>query len=969
MFICQTNGRLLEIIVLSVLCFSLPISGLAQDLQTISLISNSQQQNIAFFNLLEDSRGFVWAGSNYGVYRLDGSRAVNYTQQNGLPSKDVIGVVEDANQRIWFCTFQKGVAYYDEQRDTIVEPVWNKALCKLLGKEWVDNLFLDKKGGLWIQKFAKNPNAFVEVYQVWEDSIIPYVLKGDFDLEGFLDTHDFDEKKRLFFTKIKQLNDNQRAAFYAEPLFEGISKKGMVSYSALFPEKKKTSDTEGWVISKRVVLDTGDVLYLKYYGFFKDTDKQVFLPNYHINDICALSNGSYIFSTAQNGLLISPSLEIKTYNNLLPYQQIRAIEKRGDSLCLKTSDRIYKISAQVDGVDRQKTISLPKGYQGIEAPKAFVYWNDFLLNKNIHIKGNIVGLFDPEIVELVQGRGKSIVPVNDSLLLMTTGYGFVLLDEALNLTLNSQDLGYNRWTQIGEVVDTNTIWLGSLDTLFEYNYQTQQINRISLPLPTDIETTRIKGNKEKIIFLGSASNGLFVVSERGNEIQQLDIEKQLYSNAILCISLENDTTAWVGTTKGVNKVTCFLSIDSIAVEPYVSNLSITDIAIFEDEIFVLGDGSLLSFPINMKPLETTTPAFYIKELRTKQNRIKVVDNRVELTRKQNSFQVNFIDINFNPMARTTFCYALISSETRDTAWQYTQNHSIEYSNLLPNQYAFLLTTAHELDLKENPEIKVLDIVIEPNFRDTIYFHIAIYALVILTISVVAFFIIVIVRRRVNLRRAFVESQLKLLRTQMNPHFIFNTLNAITGHIINQNPWKSVNYLSVFATLVRQVLENSKHSFLPLAQEIEMLRSYIELELLRLGDTYHIEVEVDSKIDQNSYDIPPMLIQPFVENAIIHGVAPNEKGTIKITIHSKNENLLEIVVEDNGVGRSFAATKPALLGVEKSAFGIKSIENHIHLINKNYKTKITLKIEDLYEKGEPTGTKVLISLPRINKASF
>jgi LytS/YehU family sensor histidine kinase len=204
---------------------------------------------------------------------------------------------------------------------------------------------------------------------------------------------------------------------------------------------------------------------------------------------------------------------------------------------------------------------------------------------------------------------------------------------------------------------------------------------------------------------------------------------------------------------------------------------------------------------------------------------------------------------------------------------------------------------------------------------------------------------------------------------MNPHFIFNTLNAITGHIISQNQWKSVNYLSIFATLVRQVLENSKHSFLPLAQEIEMLRSYIELELLRLGDTYHIEVEVDSKIDQNSYDIPPMLIQPFVENAIIHGVAPNEKGTIKITIHSKNENLLEIVVEDNGVGRSFAATKPALLGVEKSAFGIKSIENHIHLINKNYKTKITLKIEDLYEKGEPTGTKVLISLPRINKASF
>lgn len=959
------HTKYINYFILSYCCIGLYFLSSAQDIQVIPLIENTQLHNVAFFNLLEDKKGFVWVGSNKGVFRLDGKHIINYTVKDGLSSDDILGIVEDEKNRIWFCSFRNGLSYYDAVQDSFIEPKWNQQLCTLLENEWVDNLFLDKQGNIWIQKFAFRTSPFIEVYQVKDDSsIVVHSIKGDFNLDTFFESYQFNPKQRRFFSKIKQRNDNQLQAFYTPPYFEGISKKGIISYSALFPvDKKDTINKRKRVINKIIQIDTSVRLDLNYYGFWMDTSEQVYLPELRISDVSRLSNGSYIFATAQNGVLISPSLEVKAYKELFSNEKVTAIENIKDKLHVKTKSTLYSLGTTDRKLTKENTLLIPSYYRSIDKPSTFRIWNKYIINNNIYIDNHKVDFLDKEIIDIVLGRSKYIANINDSLLLVTSSTGFVLLNNQLEIVTNSNDLDYEKWTQRGEKVGGNTIWLSTIDAMFEYNYRTQQISNLNLNLPPNTEITQIKGNKQQSIFLGSRSDGVFLI--RGDTItQRLTTKQQLCSNTILSMHMENDSTIWAGTTRGLNKITYYSSIDSIVVETYLNHLAVTDLVLMEQDVFLVGDGTLLSFPKKIRPIQSNEPAFYIEELKTETGNEAIEGGIVNLPREHNSFQINFVDINFNQVQATTFCYALVSEEKPDTVWKYTQNRSIEYSNLPPNRYSFLLTTSKELQKKEQALIKKVNINIIPQFRDTIYFQVLIYFITLFIIVSVMFFILIIVRRRLHLKKAFVESQLKLLRTQMNPHFIFNTLNAITGHIIDNNPWKSVDYLSTLANLVRQVLENSKHKFLPLAEEIKMLNAYIELEMLRLGDKYSITIESHATINSQVYYIPPMLLQPFVENAIIHGVTPKGKGAITISINNWADDWIEIIIEDNGVGRKQAQKTPQLLGMEKSAMGIENISNHIDLINKNYNTNIRLEIEDLYENGVPLGTKVCVYLPRI-----
>lgn len=203
-----------------------------------------------------------------------------------------------------------------------------------------------------------------------------------------------------------------------------------------------------------------------------------------------------------------------------------------------------------------------------------------------------------------------------------------------------------------------------------------------------------------------------------------------------------------------------------------------------------------------------------------------------------------------------------------------------------------------------------------------------------------------------------------LRAQMNPHFIFNSLNSVQFFIVDKDMATANRYLGRFGHLIRQTLDNSGHSMISLEQEKQYLDTYLELEKMRRPDAFDYEIKVDEELDISDLFLPPMLLQPYVENAVKHGVShkTDEKGKIDITMEQQNGSLI-CTVADNGLGRAatkaLKANNPA--GHQSKGMGIT--EERIAVLNKNQGAGITYEISDILNgNGQVKGTKIEIVFP-------
>jgi len=213
------------------------------------------------------------------------------------------------------------------------------------------------------------------------------------------------------------------------------------------------------------------------------------------------------------------------------------------------------------------------------------------------------------------------------------------------------------------------------------------------------------------------------------------------------------------------------------------------------------------------------------------------------------------------------------------------------------------------------------------------------------------------------RHELAEAEAKALRAQMNPHFIFNSLNSINCFIIDKDHTKASEYLIKFARLIRLILENSSYETIPLAKELESLELYIVLEGLRFENKFVCVYHIDKCIDKQAIMIPPMLLQPFVENAIWHGLMHKDTaGSISIIIKRTGPGLLKISILDDGVGREKAAEINSKSGTHKS-FGIEVTTHRIEMMNKLNSTGAQMHIIDLKdEQGRASGTRVDLIIP-------
>jgi putative methionine-R-sulfoxide reductase with GAF domain len=215
----------------------------------------------------------------------------------------------------------------------------------------------------------------------------------------------------------------------------------------------------------------------------------------------------------------------------------------------------------------------------------------------------------------------------------------------------------------------------------------------------------------------------------------------------------------------------------------------------------------------------------------------------------------------------------------------------------------------------------------------------------------------------DLKRKSAEVEMQALRAQMNPHFMFNSLNSINNFILNNDIENASGYLTRFSRLMRLILDNSRHDWVPLSQELQALELYIGMESLRFDNAFSWRISVGEGVETEQVLIPPLLIQPYVENAIWHGLMHRNTpgGHLVVSLEKRNEWLI-ITIEDNGVGRQAAAQMKSRQVGHKVSHGMNITSERINMVNNVYDAKVNLELKDkVNESGESTGTSVKLKM--------
>ena len=343
---------------------------------------------------------------------------------------------------------------------------------------------------------------------------------------------------------------------------------------------------------------------------------------------------------------------------------------------------------------------------------------------------------------------------------------------------------------------------------------------------------------------------------------------------------------------------------------------------------------------------------------------------LKLSYKENFFSLEFAALNYDHPEKNKYAYQLIGFDKKIV--QLGTDRVINYTNVPADNYT-LKVWASNNDGVWNDTGYELKVIITPPFWATWWFK-----TIVVLVFIGAVFLFFKLRenrikkeqaRQTAINKQIAEIRMIALRSQMNPHFIFNSLNSIQHFITTHEKEEALRYLSKFSKLIRKILENSRQNTVSVSNELELLQLYIQLEQLRFNNKFDYHIAVDEKIDVENTEIPPLLIQPYIENAIQHGlINKNSKGDLWLTLE-RNNGLLVCKIEDNGIGRDKAQQIEQKKIERHVALGIKVTNERISTLSALLDYKIEVVIEDLYlpqQNAEvvlqDVGTRVTISIP-------
>ncbi|MEO6610584.1 MAG: two-component regulator propeller domain-containing protein [Chitinophagaceae bacterium] len=475
----------------------------------------------------------------------------------------------------------------------------------------------------------------------------------------------------------------------------------------------------------------------------------------------------------------------------------------------------------------------------------------------------------------------------------------------------------------------------------------------------------IEQYNDSTLVMGTVNGGINFLNTNTKSFTNLSIQDGLPSNTIYTIKKDTKGFLWFTTDYGLFK---FLppvkKIIRYNIEPGIINSSFK-----LPGFYVLKNGSwvtatsteIISFNPENPSFENKAAAkveitgFKISETPLFIDSLLATGKPIYLTYKQNFLAIEFATLNFSNLRQNKYYYQL-SGVNKD--WVNADiKPSAAYTNLQPGEYTFSVKADSE---NGETEVTSFKIIITPPFWKTWWFK----ALVLLSAGACIFWLlkrrIKFIRHEAEMKQKIAETEMMALRAQMNPHFIFNCLNSIDNLIQTNEKEKATLYLSKFARLIRSILETSKNNTVACWKDMETLTLYLELEELRWDKKIAYKITIADEIQNGDYKVPPLIIQPFVENAIHHGLL-NKTGTDKKLIIdvSVSNNRIHYSIQDNGVGRTQAALYTQLNKPSHESMGMQITTSRINLFNQD--KNVSVKITDLYEEQQPAGTKVEVEL--------
>lgn len=342
----------------------------------------------------------------------------------------------------------------------------------------------------------------------------------------------------------------------------------------------------------------------------------------------------------------------------------------------------------------------------------------------------------------------------------------------------------------------------------------------------------------------------------------------------------------------------------------------------------------------------------------------VLKKQIELSYFQDFFSFEFAALNYLMPSKNEYA---VMMEGFDKDWIYTGTRRyVSYTNLNPGTYTFKVKATNNDGLWSN-KIASVQVLITPPFWKTPWFRILIGTLFVAAVYFIYWIRVRQIRKVEEQKTAFnlelAQVEMKALRAQMNPHFIFNSLNSINKYIWANDQRAASEYLTRFSKLIRLILENSRHQAISLDKDLEALELYMQMERLRFEQQFVFSIELGDDLETEGIRIPPLLLQPFVENSIWHGLMPKEtSGKITVRIEVKGDNLY-CMIEDNGVGRQRAMEIKAKKIGNHNSLGMKVTMDRIDMLNHQKNRQSNILFTDLKdENGKAAGTRVELYIP-------
>jgi ligand-binding sensor domain-containing protein/two-component sensor histidine kinase len=975
--------------ILYLMFFSLlVITAGAQDYNYIQYTVADGLPSNTVYDVKQDTDGFIWLATDAGLVRFDGRKFITFTRQDGLPSNDVLMLQPDKKGRLWLLLTHNTVCYhykgkiYNYKNDSICSKLSFQSSPYYIAENGNGDIAIvgwAKPGGPSIY-LVKSNNEILEARhpqpQLKNCAITPGFEPDEFTL-SYIDTagkksfhYLYDGQLQLWITttwdqeaeylrRYEMINgkltvvDSKRFRKPSNFTMKEISRNGEMEFYEQNPMAIRIGTAlPNW--NEVVYQSTADGVHLndpvtgKLYVHL--------LPDKVANRCFVDREKNLWIGTNTEGIWVLPSMSINNITFSQPKVDILSFYKEGNRLFAGSAyghffqiqnkkaahynfDRYIPLSNNRDANNRLHWIEPVS--DGL-----VLGFDDFLLKYDPATDKEL--FYRSDVIKSMHKAGK------DSLL-VATGRATLLFNTK---TMAILDTVYP-WRSHSSVKLGNAFYIGATAGVMKI---TPGLPAIALgDLLPDLKTlvNRMEKATDGSLWMSTAGNG--VIRLRNDSIiQKFNIANGLTSNNCKSMYLD-EKFVWVGTENGLNRIDRLhpsAPVQQYTIEDGLPSNDIHSLLSDSGKVYIGTSGKISFFDTS----SIRKPSFCALRLLSMEAAKQAVnpDSLSPLRYNENTLKFEYTGISFSSPKNITYYYRL---KGQSDSWDSTRNTNLEFVALPPGDYTLEIFAKNKSRVNSNT--LSIPFIIQPPFWGTWWFRL-------LVTGILVALVWWLVLRRIRQEQAKSATQNRIneleqlaLRSQMNPHFIFNCLNSIQNFLLQSNFEKTNEYLTSFAHLIRQTLDNSSRSSISLENECRYLSSYLELESMRFGHSFLYDIEVDPDIDTNNTFIPTMILQPYVENSIRHGLRYRQDGvkTVKI-VFRKRGNTMVCIVEDNGIGRKKAAEMKSFIHVEYQSKGMTLTAERIAALNRRQDIPITVDVIDMEEDGNATGTQVIVRIPNV-----